>query len=72
MALYDIGCFVGACVALWIGEVFGRKKTVLVGTTVMTVDAVVEITPIGIQNLHWKFYIVWTVLNTSFVPLMYL
>ncbi|KAJ9609616.1 hypothetical protein H2200_005944 [Cladophialophora chaetospira] len=33
---------------------------------------VVEITPIGIQNLHWKFYIVWTILNASFVPLMYL
>ncbi|KAJ4621109.1 hypothetical protein HRR85_001328 [Exophiala dermatitidis] len=32
---------------------------------------VVEITPIGIQNLHWKFYIVWTVLNASFIPLMY-
>ena len=32
---------------------------------------VVEITPIGIQNLKWKFYIVWTVLNASFVPLMY-
>lgn len=32
---------------------------------------VVEITPIGIQSLQWKFYIVWTVLNASFVPLMY-
>ncbi|KIW32571.1 uncharacterized protein PV07_04101 [Cladophialophora immunda] len=33
---------------------------------------VVEITPIGIQNLQWKFYIIWTILNASFVPLMYL
>ena len=32
---------------------------------------VVEITPIGIQTLQWKFYIVWTVLNASFVPLTY-
>jgi hypothetical protein len=57
---------------------------------------VVEITPIGIQNLQWKFYvcksnpqasqtptvtytdhgfvcaqIIWTVLNLSFVPLVY-
>ena len=32
---------------------------------------VVEITPIGIQNLKWKFYIVWTVFNASFVPLVY-
>lgn len=33
---------------------------------------VVEITPIGIQNLGWQFYIVWTVFNASFVPIVYL
>ena len=32
---------------------------------------VVEITQIGIQNLQWKFYIIWTVLNGSFVPFTY-
>lgn len=33
---------------------------------------VVEITPIGIQNLHWKFYVIWTIFNASFVPIVYL
>ena len=33
---------------------------------------VVEITPIGIQNLGWQFYIIWTVLNGAFVPIVYL
>ncbi|KAJ5117003.1 hypothetical protein N7456_001351 [Penicillium angulare] len=32
---------------------------------------VVEITPIGIQNLQWKFYIIWTVMNLIFVPTIY-
>ncbi|KAM0795019.1 general substrate transporter [Usnea florida] len=32
---------------------------------------VVEITPIGIQSLHWKFYIIWTIFNASFVPVVY-
>ena len=32
---------------------------------------VVEITPIGIQSLHWKFYIIWTIFNASFVPIVY-
>lgn len=32
---------------------------------------VVEITPLGIQNLQWKFYIIWTVFNASFVPIVY-
>ncbi|RAQ49668.1 sugar transporter [Aspergillus flavus] len=32
---------------------------------------VVEITPIGIKALGWKFYIIWTVFNFSFIPLIY-
>jgi hypothetical protein len=33
---------------------------------------VVEITPIGIEKLGWQFYVIWTVFNTSFVPIVYL
>jgi Sugar (and other) transporter len=33
---------------------------------------VVEITPIGITNLKWKFYIIWTVFNAAFVPIVYI
>lgn len=32
---------------------------------------VVEITPIGIKSLGWRFYIIWTVFNASFVPIVY-
>ena len=30
-----------------------------------------EITPIGIENLQWKFYIIWTIFNAAFVPIVY-
>ncbi|KAJ5986346.1 general substrate transporter [Penicillium sp. IBT 35674x] len=33
---------------------------------------VVEITPIGIQNLGWRFYIIWVVLNVMIIPTVYL
>ena len=33
--------------------------------------AIVEITPIGIQSIGWKFWIVWTVLNAVFLPVIY-
>ena len=42
-AIYDIGCFFGAVAASWIGEKLGRKKSVLVGTTIMTVGAILQI-----------------------------
>ena len=32
---------------------------------------VVQITPIGIANLGWRFYIVWAVLNAIIVPVSY-
>ena len=33
-ALYDVGCFFGAVAAFSIGERLGRKKSILLGTTV--------------------------------------
>jgi Sugar (and other) transporter len=35
-------------------------------------STVVEITPPGIQSLGWQFYIIWTVFNGAFVPIVYL
>ena len=32
---------------------------------------VVEITPIGLQNIGWRFWIVWTVLNAVFAPIIW-
>lgn len=32
---------------------------------------VVQVTPIGINSIHWKFYIIWTIFNFSFIPITY-
>ncbi|KAK7751259.1 hypothetical protein SLS62_006804 [Diatrype stigma] len=32
---------------------------------------VVEITPIGIDSIGWRFYIIWTVFNFAFIPIVY-
>lgn len=32
---------------------------------------VVEITPIGLQSIGWRFWIVWTVLNAVFAPIIW-
>lgn len=42
-ALYDVGCFFGAVAAFSIGERLGRKKAILVGTTVMSIGAILQI-----------------------------
>jgi MFS family permease len=41
-AIYAVGCFFGALVAFTIGERLGRKTTIIVGTIVMTVGAILQ------------------------------
>ena len=43
VALYDVGCFFGAVAAFSLGERLGRKKTILVGTSIMTIGAIIQI-----------------------------
>ena len=51
VALYDIGCFFGAVIVIWLGEALGRKKSVLVGTTIMTVGAVLQISAYSVAQM---------------------
>ncbi|KAK1706603.1 general substrate transporter [Colletotrichum acutatum] len=39
-AIYDIGCFVGAILAFTIGESLGRTKSILIGTAIMSIGAI--------------------------------
>ncbi|KAL4750012.1 hypothetical protein BDW72DRAFT_213675 [Aspergillus terricola var. indicus] len=48
-----------------------KGAAVATATNWMTNFVVVEITPIGIQNIGWKFWIVWTIFNASFLPVIY-
>jgi hypothetical protein len=33
---------------------------------------VVEVTPIGVRNIGWRFYIIWTVFNALWLPIVWL
>nr|POF02586.1 sugar transporter stl1 [Quercus suber] len=50
-----------------------RQKGTALGTATNWIFnfMVVEITQIGIQNLQWRFYIIWCIFNFSFVPIVY-
>ncbi|KAF7596389.1 Sterol 3-beta-glucosyltransferase [Aspergillus hancockii] len=43
-AIYDIGCFFGAIIAFTIGERLGRKKSTLLGTTIMSIGTLLKVT----------------------------
>ncbi|KAK0811554.1 hypothetical protein LTR02_007880 [Friedmanniomyces endolithicus] len=50
-AIYDIGCFFGAIAAFVVGDKLGRKKTVLLGTTIMSVGAILQITTYSVAQM---------------------
>ncbi|KAI0882812.1 general substrate transporter [Annulohypoxylon maeteangense] len=50
-AIYTIGCFFGAVAAFYIGEAIGRKRTILTGTAIMTVGAILQATSFSVPHM---------------------
>ena len=50
-ALYDVGCFFGAVAAVLFGEKLGRKLTIICGTTVMSIGALLQITAYSVPQM---------------------
>jgi MFS family permease len=50
-AIYDVGCFLGAIAAMWLGEKLGRRKSVLVGTSIMSVGAILQIASYSVPQM---------------------
>lgn len=57
-----------------INSLIMRTKGATVGTATNWIFnfMAVEITPIGIENLGWSFYIIWIALNAAMVPAIYI
>lgn len=50
-AIYDIGCFFGAILVCAIGDPLGRKKCVLLGTTIMSIGAIIQTASFGVPEM---------------------
>ncbi|KAF8736776.1 hypothetical protein AX14_014008 [Amanita brunnescens Koide BX004] len=51
VSLYDIGCFAGAMSTFVIGERLGRKKSFLVGVTIMSIGAILQISAFSVPHM---------------------
>lgn len=50
-ATYDLGCFFGAILAILFGDHFGRRKTILIGCTVLTIGAILQTAAYGVPQM---------------------
>lgn len=48
---YTLGCFFGAVATIWLGNMLGRKKTILIGSLIMIVGAVIQASSYSLAQL---------------------
>jgi len=48
-----------------------RMQAIASGWNWMAVFAVVKITPIALENIQWRIFVVFAVLNAAFIPMVY-
>ncbi|EME83298.1 uncharacterized protein MYCFIDRAFT_39197 [Pseudocercospora fijiensis CIRAD86] len=67
---YNLGCFAGAIVCIWLGQFLGRRRTIFAGSAIMVVGAAIQCSAFGLAQLVVGRVItgVGNGLNTSTVP----
>ena len=50
-SIYNIGCFVGAMSTIFTGDIFGRPKQILLGSTVIAVGAIIQTAAYGVPQM---------------------
>ncbi|KAK0491097.1 general substrate transporter [Armillaria novae-zelandiae] len=70
VAIYEIGCLIGALSNLWLGDKLGRRRTMVIGAIIMTIGAILQTTSFSYAQLVVARIItgVGNGLNTSTVP----
>ncbi|KAG1809484.1 general substrate transporter [Suillus variegatus] len=51
IAIYEVGCLFGALSNLWVGDKLGRRKTIVVGGSIMIVGAILQTTAFSFAQL---------------------
>ncbi|OCH90720.1 general substrate transporter [Obba rivulosa] len=70
VAIYEIGCLIGAFSNLWIGDRLGRRKTIVLGGIIMIIGAILQTTSFSYAQLVVARIVtgLGNGLNTSTVP----
>ncbi|RMZ09629.1 hypothetical protein D0864_01469 [Hortaea werneckii] len=70
-AIYNIGCFLGAIVAAGYGDRWGRKLTIIIGTTIMAIGAILQTSSFSLAQMMVGRIVtgIGNGLNTSTAPI---
>lgn len=71
VAIYEIGCLIGAIATMYVGDKIGRRKTIVLGCSIMIVGAIIQTTSYSAAQLFVSRIItgIGNGFNTSTVPI---
>ncbi|OBT39844.1 hypothetical protein VE00_09108 [Pseudogymnoascus sp. WSF 3629] len=73
-AIYEIGCLAGALFILWVGDSFGRRRSMMLGGLIMILGVIIQVTCMKGHKATVQFIIGRTItgigngINTSTIP----
>ncbi|KAF2256706.1 sugar transporter STL1 [Trematosphaeria pertusa] len=50
-SIYNIGCFIGAMSTIWTGDILGRPRVILLGSTVIAIGAIIQTASYGVAQM---------------------
>ncbi|KAL1709202.1 general substrate transporter [Schizophyllum commune] len=70
VAIYEIGCLIGALANLWVGDYLGRRRTIVAGGVIMIIGAILQTASYGYAQMIVARIVtgLGNGLNTSTVP----
>jgi MFS family permease len=70
IASYNLGCFLGAVLCIWVGNYLGRRKTIFAGSIIMVVGATLQACAYSVPHLVVGRIVtgIGNGMNTSTVP----
>ncbi|KAG8217976.1 general substrate transporter [Butyriboletus roseoflavus] len=70
VAVYEVGCLLGAISAFWVGDRLGRRRTIMLATSIMVIGAILQATSYSYAQLVVARIVtgVGNGLNSSTVP----
>jgi MFS family permease len=51
VASYNIGCFIGAIVTMFIGDILGRRRMIFLGSTIVVIGAILQTSAFSLGHL---------------------
>lgn len=50
-SIYNIGCFIGAMSTIWTGDILGRPRQIILGSTIIGIGAIIQTASYGVPQM---------------------